>query len=377
MVPLIEAVDVSKRFPGGLGRESTLALAGLSLAIHAETPSIIAVVGESGSGKTTLARLLLGLAEPSSGEIRYRGTDLRKLDRAGRRAFRHDVQAVFQDPYGVYNPFYRVDHVLATPLRCFRLAASRAQARQLIHEALRAVGLQPEEILGRFPHQLSGGQRQRIMVARALLLRPKLIVADEPVSMVDASLRATILGSLRQLTDEHGISVLYITHDLATAYQVSDTILVLYITHDLATAYQVSDSILVLYRAHLAEAGAVERVVGAPGHPYTQLLVSAIPRAHAARDWLEQEERSGMTGVASTAAGCCFADRCPVAMPACLSAPPGLYRTEPRRAVACVQYQDCPTMPPGDPGAVLSPRGVSSGHSRSFRDSAGMRFQRS
>jgi oligopeptide/dipeptide ABC transporter ATP-binding protein len=358
MVPLIEAVDVSKRFPGGLGRESTLALAGLSLAIHAETPSIIAVVGESGSGKTTLARLLLGLAEPSGGEIRYRGTDLRKLDRAGRRAFRHDVQAVFQDPYGVYNPFYRVDHVLATPLRCFRLAASRAQARQLIHEALRAVGLQPEEILGRFPHQLSGGQRQRIMVARALLFRPKLIVADEPVSMVDASLRATILGSLRQLTDEHGISVLYITHDLATAYQVSD-------------------SILVLYRAHLAEAGAVERVVGAPGHPYTQLLVSAIPRAHAARDWLEQEECSGMTDVASTAAGCCFADRCPVAMPACLSAPPGLYRTEPRRAVACVQYQDCPTLPPGDPGAVLSPRGVSFGHSRSFRDSAGMRFQRS
>ena len=335
MIPLIEAVDVSKRFPGGLGRESTLALAGLSLAIHAEKPSIIAVVGESGSGKTTLARLLLGLAQPSGGEIRYHGTDLRKLGREGRRAFRHDVQAVFQDPYGVYNPFYRVDHVLATPLRCFRLAASRAEARQLIGEALRAVGLQPEEILGRFPHQLSGGQRQRIMVARALLLRPKLIVADEPVSMVDASLRATILGSLRALADEHGISVLYITHDLATAYQVSD-------------------SILVLYRAHLAEAGAVERVVGAPGHPYTQLLVSAIPRAHATRDWLAQKEDSRPRGLPATTAGCCFADRCPVAMPACLSAPPGFYRTEPRRAIACVQYHDHPILPAGDPGAVLS-----------------------
>ena len=335
MIPLIEAVDVSKRFPGGLGRESTLALAGLSLAIHAEKPSIIAVVGESGSGKTTLARLLLGLAQPSGGEIRYRGIDLRKLGREGRRAFRHDVQAVFQDPYGVYNPFYRVDHVLATPLRCFRLAASRAEARQLIGEALRAVGLQPEEILGRFPHQLSGGQRQRIMVARALLLRPKLIVADEPVSMVDASLRATILGSLRALADEHGISVLYITHDLATAYQVSD-------------------SILVLYRAHLAEAGAVERVVGAPGHPYTQLLVLAIPRAHATRDWLVQEEDSRPKGLAATTAGCCFADRCPVAMPACLSVHPGFYRTEPRRAIACVQYHDHPILPAGDPGAVLS-----------------------
>src|SRR6202007_1960999 len=164
-----------------------------------ENPSIIAVVGESGAGKTTLARLLLGVAEPSGGAIRYRGTDLRKLDRNGRHAFRRDVQAIFQDPYGVYNPFYRVDHVLRTPLRCFGLAASRAQAQKLIGEALRAVGLQPEEILGRFPHQLSGGQRQRVMVARALLLKPKMIVADEPVSMVDASLRATILGSLRNI----------------------------------------------------------------------------------------------------------------------------------------------------------------------------------
>src|SRR4051794_7449366 len=173
MAPLLEAVDLSKRFAGGLGRESTLALAGLSLEISAEQPSIIAVVGESGSGKTTLARLLLGLAEPSSGEVRYRGADLRKLTRDGRLAFRREVQAIFQDPYGVYNPFYQVDHVLATPLRRFRLAASRAEMRELIGESLRAVGLQPEEILGRFPHQLSGGQRQRVMVARALLLKPK------------------------------------------------------------------------------------------------------------------------------------------------------------------------------------------------------------
>src|SRR5438128_3042377 len=338
MAPLIEAVDVSKRFAGGLGREGTLALAGLSLAIDAEEPSIIAVVGESGSGKTTLARLLLGLAEPTGGAIRYRGTDLRQLDRDGRHAFRHDVQAVFQDPYGVYNPFYRVDHVLTTPLRRFHLAASRSQARELIGQALRTVGLQAREILGRFPHQLSGGQRQRVMVARALLLQPKLIVADEPVSMVDASLRATILGSLRRLTDEHGISILYITHDLATAYQVAD-------------------SILVLYRAHLAEAGAVDRVVKEPRHPYTQLLISAIPRAHAARDWLAQAGDSRRDGNAFAAAGCCFADRCPHAMPACLASPPGLYRTEPRRAVACVQYGGHPALPAGNPGAVMSAAG--------------------
>src|SRR5207302_2178814 len=137
--------------------------------------------------------------------------------------------------------------------------------------ALRAVGLRLQEIPGRYPHQLSGGQRQRVMVARALLPKPKLIVADEPVSMVDASLRATILGSLRRLTDEHGISILYITHDLATAYQVSD-------------------AILVLYRAQIVEAGAIEPVVSAPQHPYTQLLISAIPRAEAGRQWLASEE---------------------------------------------------------------------------------------
>jgi oligopeptide/dipeptide ABC transporter ATP-binding protein len=336
MSPLIEAVDVSKRFAGGLGREGTLALAGLSLAIDAGRPSIIAVVGESGSGKTTLARLLLGLVEPTGGVVRYRGTDLRRLGRDGRRAFRRDVQAVFQDPYGVYNPFYRVDHVLATPVRRFGLAASRAAARDLIGETLRAVGLRPEEILGRYPHQLSGGQRQRVMVARALLPKPKLIVADEPVSMVDASLRATILGSLRRLTDEHGISILYITHDLATAYQVSD-------------------AILVLYRAHLAEAGAVERVVRAPQHPYTQLLVAAIPRAHAARDWLAQENETRRNGGAVTAQGCPFADRCPHAVEVCLAAPPALCRTESRRAVACVQYRDHPVLAAGALGEVLSP----------------------
>ena len=255
--PLIEAADVSKRFAGRLGRESTLALAGLSLAIQAEKPSIIAVVGESGSGKTTLARLLLGFAEPSGGEVRYRGTDLRRLGHAERLEFRRDVQAIFQDPYGVYNPFYRVDHVLWTPVRRFRLAGTRAAGRELIGTALRAVGLRPEEILGRFPHQLSGGQRQRVMVARALLLRPKLIVADEPVSMVDASLRATILGSLRQLTDEHGISILYITHDLATAYSVSDRILIMRL-------------------GKVVESGPARAVLDDPQHEYSKLLKSSV-----------------------------------------------------------------------------------------------------
>src|SRR5438128_8513037 len=223
MTTLLEAQHVTKIFSSGLlDRHSTVALEDFSLAIDGGRPSIGAVVGESGSGKTTLARLLLGLVAPTRGEILYQGQDLQNMSHATWHAFRRDVQVIFQDPYEVYNPFYRVDHVLETPISEFKLAQSPQAGRALMQESLRAVGLRPEETLGRYPHQLSGGQRQRIMVARALLIRPRLIIADEPVSMVDASLRATILGSLRELNRDFGISLIYITHDLTTAYQISE-----------------------------------------------------------------------------------------------------------------------------------------------------------
>src|SRR5262249_16110184 len=152
-------------------------------------------------------RLLLGLATPTTGDVFYNGTDLRKLASAERRTFLRDVQMIFQDPYEVYNPFYRVDHVLEPLIAQFKLADSGEARRALIPEARRGVGLRRDETPGRYPPQLSGGQRQRIMVARAVLLRPKLIIADEPVSMVDASLRATILDSLRQLNRDYGMSI--------------------------------------------------------------------------------------------------------------------------------------------------------------------------
>ncbi len=323
MTALIEARHVTKSFGGGmLDRESTVALEDFSFAIHVARPSITAVVGESGSGKTTLARLLLGLVTPTSGQVLYNGHDLAVIGRTERRAFRRDVQAIFQDPYGVYNPFYRVDHVLTTPIAKFHLARSHAEARGLVEDALRAVGLRPEEILGRFPHQLSGGQRQRIMVARALLLRPRLIVADEPVSMVDASLRATILSSLRQLTEQRGISIIYITHDLATAYQVAD-------------------NIIVLYRAAVAEAGDVERVVTEPQHPYTQLLIASIPQVSIERNWMREE--TPVRSEATRSGGCKFVDRCPMAMPLCRDTAPPLLQTEPRRVAACHLYAETGT----------------------------------
>jgi len=333
MTPLLELRDVTKTFAAGvLGRGRNVALERFSFTVDPDRPRVTAVVGESGSGKTTLARLLLGLVPPTSGQVLFRGQDLHALNAAARTDFRHHVQAIFQDPYEVYNPFYRVDHVLTTPVRKFRLAQSKSEARACIEDALRAVGLQPGEILGRYPHQLSGGQRQRIMVARALLLRPRLIVADEPVSMVDASLRATILGSLRKLHEDLGISILYITHDLATAYQVAD-------------------SILVLYRAAVAEAGDVEPVVQSPQHPYTQLLIGSIPRVSTVRDWASEPVQGERD---STPAGCRFADRCPSVMPRCRTTVPPLFQTAPNRAAACFLYDSAPALPEGKVAAVLA-----------------------
>ena len=334
MTTLLEATRITKTFGGGVfDRTATVAIQDFSLAVAGDRPSVIAVVGESGSGKTTLARLLLGLATPTRGQVRYKGRDLRQMSQAEWRTFRRDVQVIFQDPYEVYNPFYRVDHVLTTPVAKFKLASSRAGARALIEEVLRAVGLRSEETLGRFPHQLSGGQRQRVMVARALLLQPRLILADEPVSMVDASLRASILGALRKMNQERGISIIYITHDLATAYQISQ-------------------HIVVLYRGSVAEAGDVELVVKQPRHPYTQLLISSIPVASAERSWTGATAAPPALRVADRA-GCKFVHRCPVATRPCLQAPPPLFRTDPRRAVACVLHQDFPALSPDDMMRVL------------------------
>ena len=336
MTTLLEARHVTKIFGSSfLDRHSTVALEDFSLAIDGAQPSITAVVGESGSGKTTLARLLLGLVTPTHGQVCYQGQDLQHMSHVEQRVFRRNVQMIFQDPYEVYNPFYRVDHVLTTPVSKFKLAASKAAARALINEVLHAVGLHPEETLGRFPHQLSGGQRQRVMVARALLLRPRLIIADEPVSMVDASLRATILDALRTMHLEYGISIIYITHDLATAYQISD-------------------NIVVLYRGAVIEAGNVDLVVKQPRHPYTQLLISSIPLASAARTWTT-ENGPGATGLQPAgSAGCKFADRCPHATSACLQAPPPLFHTDRYRAVSCYLYQSAPILAADELGKALA-----------------------
>jgi len=335
MAPLLEAEKVTKRFGGGfLNRQSTVALEDLSLTIDDGYPSVTVVAGESGSGKTTLARLLLGMTEPTEGAIRYRGKNLTEMNGEERKRFRREVQAIFQDPFEVYNPFHKVDRVLTTPVRKFGLAASAAEGHQLIHEALELVGLRPEDTLGRYPHQLSGGQRQRIIVARALVLKPKVIIADEPVSMVDASLRATILESLLRLTTDLGISLVYITHDLTTAYQVGD-------------------SILVLYQGGVTELGHVEQVIKDPKHPYTQLLVDSIPLANPNQRWGATELTVADEDDDHSASGCHFAPRCPHVMTICKQQPVPLFQTDERRAAACFLYQDQPVISQGQAPELL------------------------
>jgi oligopeptide/dipeptide ABC transporter ATP-binding protein len=330
---LLEARHVTRIFGGGFldRRRKTRALHDFSLSVEVDPPSITAIVGESGSGKTTLAHLLLGVVAPTQGEVVYRGKALQAMSSAERRAFRRDVQVIFQDPYDAYNPFYKVDRVLAKPIANFELATSRRDARKLMEEALEAVGLRPADTLGRYPHQLSGGQRQRIMVARALLVKPRLIIADEPVSMVDASLRATILGSLRTLNQDFGISLVYITHDVTTAYQISQ-------------------NIIVLYGGSVSEAGDVELVIQQPKHPYTQLLIGSIPSPNPRHRWQKRGvpfDAASAAGSASSNGSCNFAARCPFVMPRCRELHPPLFQTDEHRVVACYLHEAAPTADAG------------------------------
>jgi oligopeptide/dipeptide ABC transporter ATP-binding protein len=337
VIPLLELRKVSKVYGGGVLRKGgvTVALDNLTFTIPDGQPTITAIAGESGSGKTTLAMMLMGFSPPTEGQVFYRGKDVATMSRSERLQFRREVQPVFQDPYEAFNPFYRIDHVLMAPIRRFGLAPSSEQARRLIEESLEMVGLRPRDTLGRFPHQLSGGQRQRIMVARAVLCRPQIIIADEPVSMVDASLRATILASLQSLNRSLGISIVYITHDLTTAYQISE-------------------NIVVLYRGSVAEAGSVEQVIRHPKHPYTRLLVSSIPLPDRKRRWGVDGVVDVEDSAARVSTGCKFAPRCPMAMDMCWTNTPPLYVPDPDRASACFLYRDSAVLESADVAKVFA-----------------------
>jgi peptide/nickel transport system ATP-binding protein len=313
--PLLEIREVTKQYAGS----PAAALDQFSLVLPESPATITTIAGESGSGKTTLASTVLGFVSPTSGSVLFRGRDIAHLKRPERFAYRRHVQAIFQDPYAAYNPFYPIRHTLQQVIRRFGLAASRGEARELMNDALALVGLRGDEVLDKHPHQLSGGQRQRIMFARAHLIRPRLIVADEPVSMIDASLRATIIDIMLKMRDEDGISFLYITHDLSTAYQIGN-------------------DIVILYAGRVAESGDVTTVLEHPKHPYVQLLIDSVPVPDPRQRW---EGRISLPAgaAAQAAAGCLYAPRCPHRMDKCTAAAPAQYETGAGQRAACYLYE--------------------------------------
>jgi peptide/nickel transport system ATP-binding protein len=343
MAELIHVQNVSKIFgsEGMRHKDVTVAVDDVTFTLADERPTITAIAGESGSGKTTLALLMMGQLPPNAGKVLYRDKDLARMTRDEKTTLKREVQPIYQDPYAAYNPFYRVDHVLQMPIQNYKLAKNKQEARLLIEEAMEQVGLRPAETLGRYPHQLSGGQKQRLMIARALLCRPKVIMADEPVSMVDASLRATILSSLRKLNQDFGISIVYITHDLTTAYQISE-------------------NIIIMYSGAVVEAGSVEQVIRAPKHPYTQLLVSSIPLPSKEKLWGGGETVEVQTSVKKSA-GCRFAPRCPKAMDVCWTNKPALYTPDEDRAVACYLYESSPVLASSDVAQSFRKNGQGTG----------------
>ena len=250
----------------GSGPNRTVANENVSLEMVEHPPRILSIVGESGSGKTTAARTLLGLQHPTHGRALWRGKDIYHLSRKDRFEFRREVQAVFQDPYGIYNPFYKINRVFDMTISKFKLASGGKAKDDLIEQALKVVNLRPPDVLGRYPHQLSGGERQRVMLARAWLMKPKLIVADEAISMLDVAVRAVIMNILLDFKEQQGMSTLFITHDLSAAHYLGG-------------------DIMVMRKGQVVESGAVDQVLQHPEHAYTRLLLDSIPSPDPDQRW--------------------------------------------------------------------------------------------
>jgi len=316
--PLLEVRDLEKRFPIRRGlfgrvRGEVRAVDGVSFDVRAgET---VALVGESGSGKTTTGRLVLRLLDPTAGAIRFDGVDLLALPPGDLRRMRRHLQVVFQDPYGSLNPRMRIGTIVREPLDIHKVGASRAERDAMVASLLERVGLDPA-MRGRYPHEFSGGQRQRIGVARAIALRPKLIVADEPVSALDVSVQAQVINLMIDLQEEYGCAYLFIAHDLALVERFADRVAVMYL-------------------GRIVESAPAADLFRNPLHPYTRALLQAIPVPDPER----VRERAVLAGDASSPAepppGCRFQPRCPVAIEICRREDPALREAAPGHGAAC------------------------------------------
>lgn len=297
MEKLLEVEHLTKVFSLGSMISRIRITATDNVSFYVKPAEIFALAGESGCGKTTTAKMVLGFEEPTSGAIIYKG----KRDAKAKNEkvwLTEGVQAIFQDPFGTFNPLRVVERYFFETIQNYKLARNKEEAIGLIDEKLRAVGLSYDEFSGKYPSEFSGGQLQRVSIARALLTNPTLLIADEPVSMVDASLRMAIVNLLKTLKEEFGMSVLYITHDLATAYYVSDRI-------------------AIMFRGNIVEMGPVEKVLMDPKHPYTRLLRESIPEADPKKRWDKTVTLADIEYEEYLRAGCRFAGRCPLVMDMC------------------------------------------------------------
>jgi len=314
MSAYLDVRDLSKTY-SGQGGSAVRALDEVSLTL--DRGEVLGIVGESGCGKSTLGRAILRLVEPSGGRVLVEDEDLLGLGSAGLKARRRDLQIIFQDPFGSLNPRHKVGAIIREPLDVHGIGTRRERAAR-VDELIRLVGL-PEAARARYPHEFSGGQRQRIAIARALALNPKLIVADEPVSALDVSIQSQIINLIVSLRERLGLSMLFISHDLSV------------IRH-------VSDRIAVMYLGRIVETGTVGGIMDEPLHPYTQALLSAIPRPRAEGRRQRIVLRGELPDPANPPTGCAFHTRCPAAMPQCSVDRPALV---PRRAQAVVRTTAC------------------------------------
>ncbi|UCE44215.1 MAG: ABC transporter ATP-binding protein [Candidatus Bathyarchaeota archaeon] len=319
---ILQIKDVTKVFKlGGLLFGSELsAVDHVSLEVGRE--KVLSLVGESGSGKTTLSRIILGLIEPTNGQILYEDLDIRNAKGRQLRRFRKEVQPIFQNPFETFNPFKRVDRYLLGSALGYKVANSKSEARRIVSEALDIVGLSYTMVEGQFPHEFSGGELQRVSIARALVTNPRLLIADEPVSMIDASTRMGILNILMDLRKRFSMSIVYITHDLDTAYYVSD-------------------QIAVMCRGCVVECGDVEDVLTDPVHPYTQMLLKCLPEPDPTRRWEGHIELAGLEVKEYETAGCKFSKRCPNSEDKCLKERPPDVEVESRSGYRFVKCWKC------------------------------------
>jgi peptide/nickel transport system ATP-binding protein len=316
MSELLRAEHLTRYFKigGALSRRTLHAVDDVNFTIGER--EIVALAGESGSGKSTIARVLARIYAPTSGEIYFQGQPVSALrSRSNRLRYSGLVPMVFQDPFGSMNPVFRVQHGVLRSLKLHRPELSGQQRQDEAARVFDVVGL-GADMLERFPFELSGGQRQRVGFAQALAMRPKLILADEPVSMLDVSIRIGLLNLMTKLRDEEGVSILYITHDIASARYVADRL-------------------IVMYAGQIAETGPIEDVLASPRHPYTQLLVSAVPDPRAPLSVAAETDRGEPPKVIDPSPGCRFRWRCPLAIDTCAQVTPALTELEPDHQTAC------------------------------------------